>query len=220
MARGHYPGFRCKLCCYNGFGLEDIPGDRVYLNMPILPYEPDIFPDDLLEVDSPGDESSERWWALYTMPRREKELMRRLRGIEIPHYGPLIKRRTRSPGGRVRTSHVPLFSGYVFMRGDHEQRQGAMKTNCISRCLEVSDGEELVRDLQQIHRLIECDVPLTPESRIEPGMRVRVRSGLLLGLEGTVVKRRGSQRLLVVVEFLQQGASVQLDDFQVERIDD
>lgn len=187
--------------------------------MPILPIEPDIFPSDLLEQDDSGSDLGAQWWALYTLPRREKELMRRLRGMEIYHYGPLIKRRTRSPSGRVRTSHVPLFGNYVFLRGSEEHRYLAVTTNCVSRCLEVNDGGQLVRDLRQIRRLIESDAPLTPESRLVPGMRVRIRSGSLVGLEGTVIRRRGTQRLLVAVEFLQQGASIQLEDFQVQRID-
>ena len=35
-------------------------------------------------------------------------------------------------------------------------------------------------------------------------------------LEGIVVKRRGKDWLVVAVRFLQQGASVLLEDFQVE----
>jgi hypothetical protein len=77
----------------------------------------------------------------------------------------------------------------------------------------------LVEDLRQIRRLIEANVPLTPEARLEPGQRIRVSSGSLIGLEGTVIKRHGQQRLLVAVEFLQQGASVQIEDCGVERID-
>jgi hypothetical protein len=45
---------------------------------------------------------------------------------------------------------------------------------------------------------------------------VRIRTGPLAGMEGVVVKRRGGDRLLVVVKFLQQGASIQIEDFQVE----
>jgi len=187
--------------------------------MPILPVEPDIFPEDLLEQDRPEPDSGTQWWALYTLPRREKDLMRRLRAMGVSHYAPLIKRRTKSPSGRVRTSHVPLFAGYVFLRGQEDDRYQSLKTNCVSRCIPVDDGEGLVRDLKNIKRLIDSEAPLTPEAQIEPGMRVRIRSGALVGLEGTVVKRRGVERLLVVVEFLQQGASVQLEDFQVERID-
>jgi transcription antitermination factor NusG len=161
----------------------------------------------------PGDA---QWWAVYTLARREKELMRRLRALDVPFYSPLVARRTRSPGGRVRQSYVPLFASYVFIFGNEQERLQALATNCVSRTLKVPDGTQLVHDLRQIRQLIELDAPLTVESRIEPGRRVRVRSGSMTGLEGTVVKRRGREWLVVAVEFLGQGASVLLEDFQVE----
>jgi transcription antitermination factor NusG len=145
--------------------------------------------------------------------------MRRLRATKIQHYGPLIDRRSRSPQGRVRVSRVPLFAGYVFLYGSETDRYGALTTNCVSRCLAVDDGQRLAYDLRQIHRLILSGKRLAPEARLEPGMRVRIRSGVLAGMEGVVVKRRGGDRLLVAVRFLQQGASAQLEDFEVERID-
>ncbi|MGD9722082.1 MAG: transcription termination/antitermination NusG family protein [Pirellulales bacterium] len=184
--------------------------------MPILPREPDIYPAELLQPLEHGDASAQPWWAMYTMARREKELMRRLRALDIPFYSPLVHKRTRSPGGRVRESYVPLFPSYVFVRGGEAERQKAFTTHCVSRTLAVTDVSRLVTDLRQIQRLIELDAPLTVEARIEPGRRVRVRSGPMAGLEGTVTKRRGRDWLVVAVEFLQQGASVMLEDFQVE----
>jgi hypothetical protein len=38
----------------------------------------------------------------------------------------------------------------------------------------------------------------------------------LAGLEGIVTKRRGGSRLLVAVDYLQQGASIELHDFALE----
>jgi transcription antitermination factor NusG len=186
--------------------------------MPILEREIDLFPDDLLELAPLGSTESDRWWAMYTLARREKELMRRLRAMEIPFYCPLLPRRSRSRAGRVRTSFCPLFSGYVFVRADADQRLLALTTNCISQTIPVADAEELLRDLRQIRVLIEANVPLSPESRIQPGHRVRVRRGCLRGIEGTVLKRQSGDRLLVSVHFLQQGASVALGDFDVECI--
>jgi transcription antitermination factor NusG len=188
--------------------------------MPILPAEPDIFPEELLEGEVSGGAASHQWWALYTMPRREKELMRRLRHLGINHYGPMLKRRLRSPGGRVRESRVPLFGSYVFLFGDEMARYRAMTTNCVARCLEVDDAAQLVHDLRQVRRLIQSDVPLTPEAKIQPGARVRVRTGALAGMEGVVVRRRGAACLLVAVQFLQQGALIQIDDFEVEPIEE
>lgn len=191
--------------------------------MPILARESDIFPEQLLEPAEGmradvGLAETGPWWALYTLPRREKELMRRLRAWQVPFYSPIIETRRQSPQGRVRKSYLPLFAGYVFLCGNEEQRYRAMTSNCVSRCLVVPDAKRLVEDLRQIRRLILADVPLTPESRIQPGAPVRVRSGSLMGVEGVVVRRENQQRLLVAVSFLQQGASLLLDDFQVEAI--
>ncbi len=184
--------------------------------MPILAKESDLFPENFL--DELAGEEPLPWWGLYTLPRREKELMRRLKAHEIGFYAPLIERRTKSPKGRVRKSYMPLFAGYVFMRGHEEARRAALTTNCVSRCLEVSDGEALAADLRQIRRLILANMPLTPEARIQPGTPVRVRGGPLAGVEGIVVRRQNKERLLVAVRFLQQGASLLLEDFQVEEI--
>ncbi|HZZ73956.1 MAG TPA: transcription termination/antitermination NusG family protein [Pirellulales bacterium] len=182
--------------------------------MPILPPETDLYPADLLE-----ESSDLPWWAVYTMARREKDLMRRLLKLEIPFYSPLVSKKGRSPSGRVRVSQVPLFAGYVFFRGDADQRREALATNCISQCLAVSDPEQLRRDLANVRRLILSQQPLTAESRLEPGARVRIKTGPLMGLEGVILKRHGQERLLVAVQFLQQGASIQIEDFVVERID-
>jgi transcriptional antiterminator RfaH len=184
--------------------------------MPILPREPDIFPDNLLAEDCAA--SGGNWWALYTLARREKELMRRLRGAGISHFGPLVKRQSRAPSGRVRQSYVPLLASYVFLCGSEEQRVSALQTNCVSRCLSVADPAQLMFDLRQIKRLIESDAPLTPEARLVPGVRVRVRTGPLAGLEGSVVERRGRQQLLIAVRFIQQGVSIQIEDYLLENI--
>ena len=93
-----------------------------------------------------------------------------------------------------------------------------MTTNCISRWIEVPDSLELTNDLRQLRRLIETGAPVTPEDRLEPGMRVLVRSGPFQGIEGYVLKRFTETRLLVAVNFLKQGASVQIEDCQLTRI--
>ncbi|MGE0375468.1 MAG: transcription termination/antitermination NusG family protein [Planctomycetaceae bacterium] len=187
--------------------------------MPILKKEIDQFPDDLLALRGPTAGDVGRWWALYTRSRREKDLMRRLVKLQIAFYCPVIEHQHRSPQGRLRTSYIPLFSNYVFLRGDEEDRHAALTTSCISRDLEVKDPQRLVEDLRQIRDLIARGIDLTPEARIEPGTRVRVKAGALAGQVGTVIERRGQKRLLVAVDFLQQGASVELTPCDLETLD-
>ena len=94
-----------------------------------------------------------------------------------------------------------------------------MTPNRISRVLPVEDPDQLTFDLRQLRQLIAAGAPLTVESRLKPGQRVRVRQGPFAGLEGTVLKRRGETRLLVAINFLQKGASVEIDDFLLEPLE-
>jgi hypothetical protein len=190
--------------------------------MPILPRQPDIFPAWLLDeragaVDAEdGGTPRSGWVAFYTLSRREKDLMRKLHAARIPYYAPLIRRRLRSPGGRTRVSYVPIFPGYAFALIDEDQRRVALATNTIARWLPIPDPAAFVADLRNIKRLIDTEKPLTPEARLEPGQPVRVRSGPLCGMEGVVVRRRGGDRLVIAVRFLNQGASIELEDVDLE----
>ena len=159
--------------------------------MPILGPEDDIFPSNLLDDDAVLTDLNRQWWCIYTMSRREKDLMRKLAALKIAHYGPMIPKRYRSPNGRLRTSYIPLFANYVFMLGTDEDRYQAMTTNCISSCNPIEGREQLIKDLQQIHQVVGAGVALTPESRLQPGNRVRVRTGPFARYEGTVIRREG-----------------------------
>jgi len=188
--------------------------------MPILPPETDVYPADLLDEPSWNPEAApQAWWGLYTRARREKELARKLKAMGISFYCPMIAQRTTTPKGRVHVSQVPMFQSYVFLCGDDDARREALTTNCISRCLPVSDVALLKKDLRQIQQLIESGAAITPENKIAAGARVRICSGAMTGVEGIVLKRHGQERLVVSVSFLQQGASVLLDECQLEQLD-
>jgi len=177
---------------------------------------PSLYPEVLLDQGT-CQPSDRRWWVLYTKVHQEKALAQQLLGYQIPYYLPLVPK-SRVCRGRRLVSRVPLFAGYVFLFGTNEERVTSLTTNRISRVLGVDDLEGLTRDLRQLQRLIVSGAPLTVEQRLAPGQRVRVRSGLLAGLEGRVLKRHGATRLLVAVDFLQQGASVDMEDCLLEPI--
>jgi transcriptional antiterminator RfaH len=185
--------------------------------MPILGEEPCLYPETLLD-EAPQEVPGRRWFALYTKARQEKSLARELLKQRIPFYLPLVKKIGVSRNRR-RVSLMPLFGGYLFLYGAEEERIRCLATNRISRILVVEQPEQFVFDLRQFRQLIAANAPLTIESRLAPGGRVRVRQGAFAGLEGTVLKRRGETRLLVAINFLQQGASVEIDDFVLEPLE-
>lgn len=187
--------------------------------MPILDEEPDLYPDQLL--DSPEIVVPDgRWYAIYTLSRREKELMRRLRAQKISHYGPMVPRRTKSPKGRVRTSFVPLFTGYVFVYGTEEDRYNTVATGCISKCLDVTEPEILVGDLLKIRLLGQHGHDVQAETRPAVGQKARIIRGPLKERElvGTISQVNSQHRLTIMVNFLQQGASITVDEADIELI--
>ena len=175
-----------------------------------------LYPADLFEIAA--EQALDRvWWAVYTKSRQEKVFSQYLLANQIPHYLPLVQKIYVSCGRKF-TTRVPLFSGYVFMLGSEQERICSLTSNRVSRILPVHDPICLRAELEQLFRLISSGAPLTVEQRLAPGNRVRVRHGALAGTEGTVLVRRGKTRLIVAVTFLQQGASVEVDDFNLEPI--
>jgi transcriptional antiterminator RfaH len=190
--------------------------------VPILAEEPCLYPDHLLEpVDEWSSEawrddgSDRHWWLVYTKARQEKALARYLLARQIPFYLPLVPKANLVRGRRVE-SHLPLFAGYLFLYGDGEQRGEMLTSNRVSQTHRVEDSFGLRRDLRQVNGLIQAGAPLTLEQRLMPGQSVRVRSGPFKGTSGTLISRRGDTKLLVAVDFIGQGVSIEIDDFQLE----
>jgi transcription antitermination factor NusG len=185
--------------------------------MPVLEREPDLFPHDLLDGNAPA--AGRTWSVLHTRPRQEKSLVRELYCRSVPFYLPLAPRRC-VIRGRVVTSYVPLFPGYVFLRADQAERLAALSTGRVVRALPVADSEGLRQDLERVRRLIAAGSPLTLEAALTPGTWVEIISGALAGLRGKILRGASGCRFVVEVDFIKQGASVEVDEAVLTRIEE
>ena len=175
--------------------------------MPILAAEVELYPDGLL--DEPPD-AEWPWRVAQTKPRQEKALARDLLAAEVPFYLPCDRRRVRMRG-RVVTSHVPLFGGYLFVRADDDGRRRIATTNRVTRLLPVADERRFTGDLRGVRRLLDLGEPVTAEDGLVRGSPVTVRSGPLTGMTGTVQEAIGGFKFVVTVDFIRRGISVTLD---------
>lgn len=152
------------------------------------------------------------WFAAYTRPRNEKVVAASLqnRGYEIllPRYQ--VASRWKD---RVKQLDLPLFPGYLFVRCDAWKRLPVLQTPGLLHLVSDSRGplpipEEEVESLR---------VAMTSRARLEPvpflkaGDRVRVRGGPLAGLEGILVAKRDSLRVVISVELLARSVAVEVD---------
>lgn len=182
--------------------------------MPVLPEEPYVLPDDLLETLSKGSLGGESWWVLHTRPRTEKAVARKLRHSRRPYFLPLHRKQLLTRG-KWRCSYPPLFPGYLFAVGDEHIRSEVMATHQVANVIPVPDQEELSTQLAAVYRMMKSGMPLAPAELLEPGMPVEIVSGPLAGLQGTVIRRGGQTRFIIQVSFIQQGTSVEIDGWMI-----
>jgi transcriptional antiterminator RfaH len=187
--------------------------------MPILPAEPDCNPPNLW--DDPAQLSTNPaavWWCLHTKPRQEKATARDLRVQRIVYYLPQVVKESHTPKGRKIQSIVPLFTGYIFLKGDVNDRLTALRADRLVNVLEVIDQETLERDLRQIHTMLSSGLPVTEENIVPVGAMVRITTGPLTGIVGKVIRRGKRDQFVAMVRFLGRGAMVDLQDWQVEQV--
>jgi transcriptional antiterminator RfaH len=179
--------------------------------------EKPIFPDSLLDLQS-SSASPGNWWVLHTKPRAEKTLARQLLHHSISFFLPVYSKRGRHRN-QPTVSYLPLFPGYVFLNGDDTARREALQTNYVVRTIEVLEHERLFHDLARIYQLMVSGVPMAPEDRLQPGQWVEITSGPLKGMEGKLLRRGTRDQLIVEVNFLQRGASVEVDGWAIRALD-
>jgi transcriptional antiterminator RfaH len=183
--------------------------------MPIINAVSDRYPNEIWE-NHDAFNSEGRWWCAHTKPRQEKAVARDLAVNRVTYYLPQITRQGRTPRGRGHTSQIPLFPGYLFLFGAESSRLIALKTNRLVQLLWVEAQDDLVRDLRQIYVILSSGRSVAPESKYPVGTWVRIVQGPFDGMIGVVSRRGQGERFTAIVQFLGQGASIDLENWQVE----
>ena len=158
------------------------------------------------------------WWALHTKPRNEKALALDFDRHGITYYLPLMRHR-RTLRGRPRYVDLPLFPGYVFLCGQWEDREAAVKTNRLVTVLDVPDQKRLMGDLGRVQRVLASNTPVDLYPGLRRGARCRIRSGPLAGLEGIVIRRSTPWKVYIDVQFIAQSAELEVDPILLDVID-
>jgi transcriptional antiterminator RfaH len=158
-----------------------------------------------------------RWFVAHTKPRREKKLVehcgRHCIAATLPCYGSAHKYR-----GKTVVFQKPLFPGYVFLRLSDGQGASVRQSDHVANLLEVFDQETFQRQLQDILLALEAKVGVRLAPAIGAGMRVRVKTGPLQGIEGWVEERYGMTTVLLRLDFINQAAAVKIDADSLELI--
>ena len=157
------------------------------------------------------------WFVAHTKPRREKKLVdfcaRQRISATLPCYDSAHKYR-----GKTVVFRKPLFPGYVFLRMEPTQKASVRQNDHVANLLEVFDQETFQRQLDDILVALESNLGVRLAPAIGEGMRVRIKTGPLQGIEGWVEQRYGMSTVLLRLDFINQAAAVKLDADTLEPI--
>ena len=155
------------------------------------------------------------WFVVHTRPRREKKLQqfceRNGFPITLPCYRSVRKYR-----GKQVVFEKPLFPGYVFLQLLPEQRQSVIQNDHVANLLVVHDQPLFIRQLGEILQALDSDLEIHLAPEIGAGMRVKIKSGPLRGMEGWVEERYGMTTVLLRLDFIGQAAAVKLQADELE----
>ena len=150
-----------------------------------------------------------RWFVGHTKPRREKKLVEycQRHGIAatLPCYNSAHKYR-----GKTVVFQKPLFPGYVFLQLVPAQKDSVRQSDHVANLLDVFDQETFYQQLKDILLALDTDLDVRLAPAIGEGMRVRIRSGPLQGMEGWVEQRYGMTTVLLRLDFINQAAAVKV----------
>ena len=162
---------------------------------------------------------AEAWYAIYTRFQHEKSAAALLQKKNFEVFLP-VYRAVHQWSDRNQLVTLPLFPCYLFLRTSVDRKVEVLRTGGVrwfvenaKRACEVSEVE-----IDTLRKVCSAGTGVLPHPFLRQGDHVRVRSGPLAGTEGFFVRTKNQYRVVISVELLRKGVSVEVDRGNVERI--
>ena len=158
------------------------------------------------------------WFCLKSKPRQEAVAVRNLKAVgEIEIFFPRI-RRTRRGHEKNKEVVEPLFPGYIFVKFNPEDSQGAVKStrgvlHLVSKGGKAVDVENKV--IEELKALGPEGILSMLDEELKVGAKIKVIRGIFAGSEGEVLKLATPQKRIAVLLTLlgaQQSVEMPMDD--------
>jgi transcription antitermination factor NusG len=166
-----------------------------------------------------GPARDRNWYAVYTVPQHEKSALKQLDMREIESFLPTYET-VRVWKNRQRMKLIlPLFPTYLFVHINSRERAKVLQSPGVLQI--VGNSRECVPLPDSEVEFLRSDFS---RQRIEPyrdlviGEKVRIKSGVMQGLLGTLVRKSNSLRFVLTLELINQHAAIQVDAEDLEPI--
>lgn len=162
-----------------------------------------------------------KWVVVNTQPHRERFAVENLDRQNFACYCPQLLKTVRH-ARKTRNVLRPLFAGYVFVQVEVQQQrwQSIMSTYGVRSVVRLGDSLGFLDDgFVASLKAREIDgVVARPSHRFEIGQNVRLSGGAFDSLVATIINLDDNDRLVVLMDLLNQRVKVKVDGNRVLQI--
>ncbi len=163
-------------------------------------------------MENPNLDKNKHWYALYTKPRHEFKAEEQLNGCGIEYFLPKITR-LKQWSDRKKKVTEPLFSGYIFIRGNEKDRLLALEQYAIVRSIFFEGAPAIVPDwqIENLQKMLESGSDIEVTEQLNVGTKVKIISGPFKDVEGIVYETPNQEQMLAItIDLLRRSVIVKI----------
>jgi transcription antitermination factor NusG len=166
-----------------------------------------------------SSETAKNWFAVFTVPRHEKRIQQHLHLRQIENFLPLYQKQRQWKDGSKGTLQLPLFSTYIFVRIGCGERSPVLKVPGVISIIGGGLQPMPIPD-SYIHFLREGlrHGKIEPYPYLAVGTRIRIRSGVMAGMEGVLLRKKNNFRVVLTVEMIMKSVIVEVEMEDIEPV--
>ncbi len=169
---------------------------------------------------STGPDNALQWFAAYTTPRHEKHVSELLGERSIETFLPLHRTVRQWKKSSPVMLELPLFPCYVFVRITRATRGAVL---ALPGVVSIVGSPKEPWPLPQLEvealRLGAQLGKAEPHPYLKVGERVRIKAGLMAGVEGILVRKKNEFRFVLTLEAIMRSVAVEVDASELEPVD-
>jgi transcription antitermination factor NusG len=173
-----------------------------------------------IEVGSlAADYVQPHWYAAYTSANHEKRVNQQLRLRSVESFLPLYESIRRWKDRRMKLE-LPVFPGYVFVRLALRDHLNVLQVPGVARFVSFSGKPAVLPDneIDALRASFSGQLRVEPHPYLTVGQRVRIKYGPLAGIEGILIRKRKTLRMVLSINLIMRSASVEVEASDIEGI--
>jgi transcription antitermination factor NusG len=169
-------------------------------------------------IDAARADERQSWFAVFTKSHHEKRVAQYLVNRDLESYLPLYSEVHHWTNRRKANVELPLFPNYLFARVGNKQVSRLLQAPGV---LSVVGGRKPVSLPEWEIESLRAGLGLRkaePHPYLVVGERVTIRNGALSGMQGVLIRKKNSLRVVLTVAEIGQGVAIEVDAADIEPV--